>query len=436
MKPSTLSLALACALTSAAAWAGAPTAMDYAAVAEANQPSVVSITVKAPATAAKAEDAGSVGSGFVLDARSGYLLTNAHVVKDAKEVTVMFANKRKATATVVGKDERTDVAVLQVLPTYREGLRAVKLGDPNGLRVGEPVAAMGAPFGLDMTVTGGIVSAKNRNLGAQFVPFIQTDAAINPGNSGGPLFNQRGEVVGINSQIYSRSGTFSGLSFAIPINIATAVAKDLVLHGSVQRGKIGVGIQPLSEELAAAFGLPNEGGALVSFVDEKGPAHPAGLRAGDVVLRVDEHPVQDSMDLPRYVTALKPGTTLRLKVWREGQAQTVNVKVVALTDEGVEDSREAVERALGGQVRVLSPEEQAQFKVKSGLYLQTVKPASPAERAGLKAGDVLLQAARVDLQSLQMLQAAFGETSRPVALLVLRSGSRFFTTLPGTSKAP
>src|ERR671915_2425256 len=250
-------------------------------------------------------EARSLGSGFIISA-DGYILTNAHVVDGADEINVRFTDKREFKAKVIGADRRTDIAVIKVDAT---GLPAVRFGDPTKLKVGEWVVAIGSPFGFENTVTAGIVSAKGRSLPQEnFVPFIQTDVAINPGNSGGPLFNLRGEVVGVNSQIYSRTGGFMGLSFAIPIDVANNIVQQLKTLGRVIRGRIGVVIQPVTRELADSFGLPKPTGALVSSVEKGGPAEKAGIETGDVILRFDGKPVNASEDLPRVVGGTKPGT--------------------------------------------------------------------------------------------------------------------------------
>src|SRR5207245_2723506 len=257
----------------------------------------------------------SLGSGFILSA-DGYIMTNAHVLEGADEINVRFTDKREFKAKVVGADRRTDRALIKIDAT---GLPAVRMGDPNRLKVGEWVVAIGSPFGFDSTVTAGIVSAKGRSLPQEnFVPFIQTDVAINPGNSGGPLFNMRGEVVGINSQIYSRTGGFMGLSFAIPIDVAMEVQSQLRQFGRVSRGRIGVVIQEVSKELAESFGLSRPSGALVNSVEKGGPAEKAGVETGDIILKFDGKSVSTSSELPRIVGSTKPGNKVALEVWRKG----------------------------------------------------------------------------------------------------------------------
>src|SRR5687767_12645884 len=272
----------------------------------------------------------SLGSGFIISA-DGFVLTNAHVVEAADEITVKLTDKRELKARVIGSDKRTDIALLKIDAT---GLPFVRFGNPERLRVGEWVVAIGSPFGFENTVTAGIVSAKGRSLPQEnFVPFIQTDVAVNPGNSGGPLFNLRGEVVGINSAIYSRTGGFMGLSFAIPIDVANNIVEQLKTAGRVIRGRIGVVIQPLTKELADSFGLTKPQGALVSSVEKGGPAEKAGVEPGDVILRFDGKPVSSSEDLPRLVGGTRPGSKASLQVWRNKQTRDLPVVVAELQDD-------------------------------------------------------------------------------------------------------
>ena len=271
-----------------------------------------------------------LGSGFIIS-QDGYILTNAHVVADADEATVGLTSKRQFKAKIVGIDPRTDVALLKI---DASGLPFVKIGDPGRLEVGEWVAAIGAPFGLENTVTAGIVSAKGRSLPEEtYVPFIQSDVALNPGNSGGPLFNMRGEVVGINSMIYSQTGGYMGLSFTIPIDLAMDISKQLQASGKVTRGRIGVQAQELNAELAASFGLKEPNGALVAMVEKGGPADQAGIQPGDVILAFNEKPVQNSADLARLVAGTKPGTTATVDIWRKGARQSAKVTVAELPPE-------------------------------------------------------------------------------------------------------
>ena len=270
-----------------------------------------------------------VGLGFILTS-DGYILTNAHVVDGAAEVVVRLTDKREFKARVVGTDARTDVALIKV---DAHGLPAVTIGDPARLRVGEWVAAIGSPFGFESTVTAGIVSAKSRSLPSDsYVPFIQTDVAINPGNSGGPLFDMNGRVVGINSQIYSRSGGYQGLSFAIPIDIAMKVKDDLQKFGKVNRGRLGVVIQTVSKDLADSFGLHKATGALVTSVEPGGPAEKFGVRDGDIIFGVNSREVEQSGDLPRLIGETRPGEAVRLKIWRQGAERELSVAVGAFPD--------------------------------------------------------------------------------------------------------
>src|SRR3954464_14232429 len=272
----------------------------------------------------------SLGSGFIIS-NDGYILTNAHVVEGGDEINVKLTDKREFKARVIGADKRTDVALIKIDGT---GLPLVKFGDPNKLKVGEWVVAIGSPFGFENTVTAGIVSAKGRSLPQEnFVPFIQTDAAVNPGNSGGPLFNMRGEVVGINSQIYSRTGGFMGLSFSIPIDVANEVTQQLKSTGRVIRGRIGVVIQPITRELADGFGLQKPIGALVNSVEKGGPAEKGGVEPGDVILRFDGKAVTSSEDLPRIVGGTKPGSRVAMQLWRNKAARDVQVTVSELPDD-------------------------------------------------------------------------------------------------------
>src|SRR3954466_6782662 len=286
----------------------------------------------APGNPAPRSESRSLGSGFVIS-QDGYVLTNAHVVEGADEITVKFTDKREFKAKVIGADKRTDIALIKIDAT---GLPAVRFGDPQKLKVGEWVVAIGSPFGFDNTVTAGIVSAKGRSLPQEnFVPFIQTDVAINPGNSGGPLFNMRGEVIGINSQIYSRTGGFMGLSFAIPADVALDVQKQLKEKGRVARGRIGVQIQEVTRDLATSFGLDRARGALVNSVEKGSPADKAGVEATDIILAFDGKQVESSSDLPRLVGSTRPGSQASMEVYRKGTKRTLNVTVGELQEERI-----------------------------------------------------------------------------------------------------
>ncbi|MGC4078208.1 MAG: Do family serine endopeptidase [Rubrivivax sp.] len=362
-----------------------------------------------------------VGSGFIISA-DGYVLTNAHVVEGAEEVIVTLTDQRELKARIVGADARTDVAVVKIDAT---GLPALKIGDDNRLKVGEWVVAIGSPFGLDNTVTAGIVSAKQRDTG-DYLNFIQTDVAINPGNSGGPLLNLRGEVVGINSQIYSRSGGFMGISFAIPIDDAIRVADQLRATGRVVRGRIGVQIAPVTKEVAEAIGLGKPAGALVRNVEKGGPAEKAGVEAGDIITRVDGKPVERSGELPRIVGAIKPGSQSRLTVFRRGKTQELTVTVAEFVDERAarpaspQGSAPAAKSALGLAVADLNEAQKRQLGVRGGVRVESADGA--AARAGIRAGDVILALDNTDVVDARQFQslAAKAEKSKAISVLVRR----------------
>jgi len=337
------------------------------------------------------EEERSLGSGFVVGA-DGYILTNAHVVDGAREILVRLADKREFGARVVGVDKRTDVALIKI---EASGLPKVTLGDPSKLKVGEWVVAIGSPFGFEQTVTAGIVSAKGRSLPQEnLVPFIQTDVAINPGNSGGPLFNLKGEVVGINSQIYSRTGGFMGLSFAIPIDVAMDVQARLRQEGRFQRGRIGVAIQEVTRELAEGFGLARPEGALVSAVEPTSPADKAGIAQGDVILRFDGKPVADSVDLPRIVGATRPGAKVQVQVWRRGEMKEMALNVGELKEEAAAKpaprpvSKEAAPNRLGLVLANPTADQRRQLEAPGGVLVEQAR--GPAARAELRQGDVVL----------------------------------------------
>lgn len=371
----------------------------------------------------------SLGSGFIISA-DGFILTNAHVVDSADEVTVRLTDKREFKAKVIGADRRTDVALLKI---EASGLQAVRFGDPGRLKVGEWVVAIGSPFGFDNTVTAGIVSAKGRSLPQEnFVPFIQTDVAVNPGNSGGPLFNMRGEVVGVNSQIYSRTGGFMGLSFAIPIDVANDIAQQLKTVGKVTRGRIGVVIQPVTKELADGFGLPKPQGALVNSVEKGGPAEKAGIEAGDVILRFDGKAVNASEDLPRVVGGTKPGSKVNVQVWRNKAAREVQVIVSELVDERTaRQSRSGKPQPpsaaqFGMTLADLTEAQRKELKVDGGALVENAQGV--AARAGLRKGDVILAVNNQDVKSVEQLRqllASF-DKGRIVALLVRRGGNSLY----------
>ncbi|MBI3223224.1 MAG: DegQ family serine endoprotease [Nitrosomonadales bacterium] len=375
------------------------------------------------------QESQSLGSGFIISA-DGYIMTNAHVVDHADKITVRLTDKREYSAKVIGADKRTDVALLKI---DASGLPKINVGDPNKLKVGEWVLAIGSPFGFDNSVTAGIVSAKGRSLPQDnFVPFIQTDVAINPGNSGGPLFNMNGEVVGINSQIITRSGGSMGLSFAIPIDVATQVADQLRTSGKVTRGRIGVTIQEMTRELAESFGLSKPDGALISSVEKGGAADKAGIEASDVILKFDGKPVRNSNELPRMVAAVKPGTRVNIELWRKGAAKEVVVVVAEMIEPGklasavkksAEDESETIAR-LGIAVSELSKEQLQELQIASGLLIEEVKGAA-ARAAGLSQGDVLLSIGNTAIRSLAQLNDFLKQVppGRNVALLVRRGNN-------------
>jgi len=364
-----------------------------------------------------------VGSGFVVSA-DGVILTNAHVVANADEVTVRLTDQREFKAKVLGSDRLTDVAVLKI---DAKDLPAVKIGNPQATRVGEWVVAIGAPFGLDNTVTSGIVSAKSRALpGDAAVPFIQTDAAVNPGNSGGPLFNLNGEVIGINSQIFSRSGGFQGLAFAIPIDVAMNVKDQIQQHGKVEHGRLGVTIQEVSPALAETFGLAKAGGALVSSVQKDSAAAKAGVEPGDVILKLDGRAIGRSAELPPLVAALKPGAKVTLEVWRDGKAKELAATVGTFEDKttvaGGKDL--AAKGKLGVAVRPLSPEEKKAGELTGGVVVEEV--AGAAAKAGVRAGDVIVSVNSVPVKSPEQLRELVGKATKSIALLVQRDDARIF----------
>ncbi len=364
-----------------------------------------------------------LGSGFIVGA-DGVILTNAHVVADAAEVTVRLSDHREFTARVQGSDRTTDIAVLKI---DAQDLPVVAIGDPAATRVGEWVVAIGAPYGLENTVTAGIVSAKSRALpGDAAVPFIQTDAAVNPGNSGGPLFNLRGEVIGVNSQIFSRSGGFQGLAFAVPIDVAMNVKDQLQQHGRVSHGRLGVTIQEVNQALAETFGLGKPGGALVGSVARDGPAAKAGLLPGDVILKFDGKDIARSGDLPPLVAQVKPGASITLDVWRNGKARQLSATMGELTDRTTLASAkgETAKGKLGVAVRPLSPDEMKSGGANGGVFVEDV--AGPAEKAGVRPGDVIVAVNNTPVKSPEQLKELIGKAGKTVALLVQRDDARLF----------
>ena len=368
-----------------------------------------------------------VGSGFILTA-DGYIMTNAHVVDGADEVIVTLTDKREFKAKIIGADKRTDVAVVKIEAT---GLPAVKIGDTNRIRAGEWVMAIGSPFGLENTVTAGIVSAKQRDTG-DYLPFIQTDVAINPGNSGGPLINMRGEVIGINNQIYSRSGGSMGISFAIPIDEAMRVSDQLRSSGRVSRGRIGVQIDNVTKEIAESIGLGKPQGALVRSVEPGAPADKAGVEAGDIITKFDGKPIEKSADLPRMVGSVKPGTKSVVTVFRRGATKDLGVTIAEIEPEkpkvkAVDKTPEAPKPSGAGQVVGLSvaeltSEQKKELKLKGGVRITAVADASA--RAGLREGDVIVAIANMEVNTVPEFEAALAKADKTKAInvLLLRRG--------------
>lgn len=375
----------------------------------------------------------SLGSGFIIS-KDGYILTNAHVIDSADEITVKLADKREFKAKVIGADKKTDVALIKI---EADNLAVVKQGVPDKLKVGEWVVAIGAPFGFESSVTAGIVSAKGRSLAQEnYVPFIQTDVAINPGNSGGPLFNMQGEVVGINSQIYSRTGGFMGLSFAIPIDVATGVAKQLREHGKVSRGKIGVMIQEMTEELTDSFNLDKPRGALVVSVEENGPADRAGIKPRDIILEFNHQQVTTSSDLPRIVGDTKPGSKINVQVWRNGATKKLTIKVGEMPSEDVVAFQQKQNKSGGGANRLglvlkeLTDSQKKQVGIENGLLVEDVLEGI-AGGAGILSGDIILGMNDQDIKTVgqfnQLLDKV--EKGRHIALLVRRGDRTTFISI-------
>jgi serine protease Do len=362
------------------------------------------------------------GSGFIISA-DGVILTNAHVVDGATEVTVRLTDRREFRAKVLGSDQPSDVAVLKI---EAGGLPTVKLGSSLSEKVGEWVLAIGSPFGFENSVTSGIVSAKSRSLpDGTYIPFIQTDVAVNPGNSGGPLFNMKGEVIGINSQIFTRSGGYQGLSFAVPIELAVKVKDQLLKFGKVSRGRLGVTIQEVNQQLADSFGLKRPGGALVASVEDDGPADKAGIKPGDVILKFNGNAISRSAQLPAQVADAKPGTKATLEISRNGTTKEIEVKLGELESvktasvgaTGQEHGR------LGLAVRPLNPEERQEAGAK-GLLVEDA--SGPAARAGIQPGDLLLAVNGTPIQSVAQLRALVAKAGKTMALLIQRDAGKIF----------
>ncbi|HZW12758.1 MAG TPA: DegQ family serine endoprotease [Noviherbaspirillum sp.] len=371
-----------------------------------------------------------VGSGFIISA-DGFVLTNAHVVEGADDVYVTLTDKREYKAKIIGVDKRTDVAVVKI---EGSNLPRLTIGDPNKLRVGEWVIAIGSPFGLDNTVTAGIISAKARDTG-DYLPLIQTDVAVNPGNSGGPLINMRGEVVGINSQIYSRSGGYMGISFAVPIDEVMRVAEQLRTTGRVTRGRIGVQIGEVTKDVAESLGLARAQGALIQRVEPGGPAEKGGLEAGDIIIKFNGTPIEKSTDLPRLVGATKPGTRATLTVWRKGASKDIALTVAELEPEKIakKDERKAKPEqpanALGLVVSDLSDAQKKELKIDGGVIVDAAE--GPAARAGLRAGDVILQLNNNDVRDARQFNALVAklEPKRMAVVLVRRGDASQFVPI-------
>ena len=379
-----------------------------------------------PGPQAEQEVPRGVGSGFILTS-DGFIMTNHHVVDGADEVLVTLTDKREFKAKLIGSDKRTDVAVVKI---EAAGLPSVRLGDVSRLKVGEWVMAIGSPFGLENTVTAGIVSAKQRDTG-DYLPFIKTDVAVNPGNSGGPLINMRGEVVGINSQIYSRSGGFMGISFAIPIDEAMRVSDQLRASGRVTRGRIGVQIDQVTREVAESIGLGKPQGALVRSIESGSPAEKAGVEAGDIILRFDGKAIDRASDLPRLVGGTRPGSRSTLTVFRRGQNRDLSITIAELEPEQTAARQPAARsseaakaqgsaQALGVTVTDLTEAQRKELKVKRGVRVEAT--AEAAARAGLREGDVILSVGNVEIGNVREFEAAVAKAdrSKPVNMLVQR----------------
>jgi serine protease Do len=370
-----------------------------------------------------------LGSGFIVSP-DGVILTNAHVVKDANEVTVKLTDRREYRAKVLGADPKTDIAVIKINASH---LPVVKIGDAKALQPGEWVAAIGSPFGFENTVTVGVVSAKGRSLpDDSTVPFIQTDVAVNPGNSGGPLFNGRGEVVGINSQIYSRSGGYQGVSFAIPIDVATRIKDQIVATGKVEHAKLGVSVQEVNQALADSFRLDSPQGALVANVEKGSPAAKAGLKTGDVIRSVDGQPIVASGDLPAIIGMDKPGQRVQLEVWRQGGKVNLTAQLGNVSDKVAKADTSGDQAAGGGKLglalRPLQPGEARQAGITGGgLVVEDV--SGPAESAGVQPGDVVLAVNGTPAKSIDQVRAVVAKADKSIALLIQRGGDKIFVPI-------
>lgn len=377
-----------------------------------------------------------VGSGFIISA-DGFIMTNAHVIDGADEVFVTLTDKREYKAKIVGADKRTDVAIVKI---EGSNLPRLTIGDSDKIRVGEWVMAIGSPFGLDNTVTAGIVSAKARDTG-DYLPLIQTDVAVNPGNSGGPLINMRGEVIGINSQIYSRSGGFMGISFAVPIDEAMRVADQLRASGKVTRGRIGVQIGEVTKDVAESLGLPRTQGSLVQRVEPGGPAEKAGVEAGDVILKFNGSAIERSSDLPRLVGATKPGSKATLTVWRKGAMRDLSVSIVELESDQVAAAAQPQKpkgprtaNALGLVVNDLTPPQLKELNIDGGVLVDVAEGSSA--RAGLRSGDIVLRVNNTDVRDAKQFNELVArlDVKKTTLLLVRRGDSSQFVTVKPLSQ--
>jgi serine protease Do len=370
----------------------------------------------------------ATGSGFILES-DGYIITNAHVVGEADSIIVKLADKREFQAKLLGIDRRTDVALLKI---DAKDLQAVKLGKPKNIKVGEWVAAIGSPFGLENTMTVGVVSAKGRALPQQenYVPFIQTDVAINPGNSGGPLFNTNGEVIGINSQIYSRTGGYMGLSFAIPIDVAMDVAAQLKNNGRVVRGWLGIAIQEVTDELTEALGLKDKSGALVAAVNKGAPAGKAGIEAGDVILKFNNKVIETSSDLPKYVRLTKPNNVVPVEIWRNANVKTLRVKIGEMPDDRMQASNKKTIKESANRIGLVLNEATAKDKKmldgRNGLVV--TKASGPAVSSQIREGDIILALNNTPVTSVRAFNREINKTpkGKTIALLIYRNGDTLF----------
>jgi len=367
------------------------------------------------------------GSGFIISP-DGIILTNAHVVQGATDVTVKLTDRREFTAKVLGSDPKTDVAVIKI---DAKNLPTVTTGKVQDLRVGEWVLAIGSPFGFENTVTAGVVSAKGRSLpDDSAVPFIQTDVPVNPGNSGGPLFNASGQVVGINPQIYSRTGGYQGLSFAIPIDLALKIKDQIVAHGKVEHARLGVTIQEVNQALADSFKLPRPEGALVSSVEKGGPADKAGLQTGDIIRKVDGKLITSSGDLPAMISLASPGEKVALEVWRKGESREIDARLGSAADSArkvASNDEKAGDGKLGLALRPLQPDEQQAVGTPNGLVVESVGGA--AAKAGINPGDVVLAINGTSVKSVEQVRAIVAHADKSVALLIQRDGDKIFVPI-------